>query len=272
MKKRFLVLIDFSDYSANLLKYACDWAIHAGAELHLVHQTSPEIPALSDAESRKRIIRHENEHALEQLKEMAQELVLATVPVSFTATERNLSSLLPELLQQPYEQLVFAGLKGTGLMKKIFLGSTTLQLIEHTSNTVVAMPGEISRFTQEKIFIAVSDKHPLNILQLNNFLEFIHKEHLELTFFYHSKPFEETKEMEKQLHDLCKLFAERYKTTFAIYVGTDPSGDIKQVINNKTDELLVIQKGSRMFTDQLFRKFVVNDLVYEGQTPLVILP
>jgi len=26
MKKRFIILIDFSEYSRNLIKYACDWS------------------------------------------------------------------------------------------------------------------------------------------------------------------------------------------------------------------------------------------------------
>ena len=44
------------------------------------------------------------------------------------------------------------------------------------------------------------------------------------------------------------------------------------VINNKIDEMLIVQKGSRLLTDQLFRRFLINELVYEGQTPLIVLP
>lgn len=36
--------------------------------------------------------------------------------------------------------------------------------------------------------------------------------------------------------------------------------------------MLVVQKGSRLLTDQLFRQFLINELVYEGQTPLIVLP
>ena len=78
--------------------------------------------------------------------------------------------------------------------------------------------------------------------------------------------------VKKYLTDLTLFFADRFDTTFAIYEGSNPFSDIKKVINNKIDEILIVQKGSRLLTDQLFRKFLINELVYEGQTPLIILP
>ncbi|MNE57231.1 hypothetical protein D3C80_1521830 [compost metagenome] len=68
------------------------------------------------------------------------------------------------------------------------------------------------------------------------------------------------------------MFSDRFNTDFAIYEGNNPFDDIKKIINNKNDEMLIVQKGSRHLTDQLFRKFLINELVYEGQTPLIVLP
>jgi hypothetical protein len=145
-----------------------------------------------------------------------------------------------------------------------------LQVIDSTNNIVVAMPAEINKFSHKHIFVAVTDKHPLNILELNNFLKFIDIKNI--TFFYLSKPNETTTGIEKQLGDLAAQFSEEFYTDFAVYEGNNPFEDIQKVINNKTSELLVVQKGSRLLTDQLFRQFLINKLVYEGQTPLVVLP
>jgi hypothetical protein len=57
-----------------------------------------------------------------------------------------------------------------------------------------------------------------------------------------------------------------------IYEGNNPFNDIKKVINNNNGQMLIVQKGSRLLTDHFFRKFLINELVYEGQTPLVVLP
>jgi nucleotide-binding universal stress UspA family protein len=272
MKKRFIVLIDFSKYSSNLIRYACDWGQKINAELMLVHQTIVLAPALTDKASREDFAQYAYDEAMQQLRALTEELIPPTVKVSYKVSERNLQHTLNKLLEDPLKNLIFVGLKGTGILKKIFLGTVALQVINNTKNCIVAMPGEVTGFSHEKIFVAVSDKHPINVLELNNFLQFIDKEHTSITFFHISKPYEKTKGIEKQLGDLTELFADRYNTKYSIYAGDNPFDDVKKVINNKIEEILIVQKGSRLLTDQLFRKFLINELVYEGQTPLIVLP
>jgi hypothetical protein len=272
MKKRFIVLIDFSEYSRNLIKYAYEWSEKVNAELLLVHQTTVLAPVLTDNESRKNIAEHADKEALRNLMLLAKELIPSTIKVSFNVSENNLQHSLSILLKEPFDHLIFAGIKGTGLLKKLFLGSTTLQVIDNVKNCIVAMPKEIDTFTHEKIYVAVSDKHPLNISELYKFLSFIDHKNTKITFFYLAKPNEESKGIKTHLNELTKMFSHEYEVSFVIYEGNDPFTDIKKVINNKIDEILVVQKGSRLLTDQLFRRFLINELVYEGQTPLIVLP
>lgn len=272
MKKRFIILIDFSEYSSNLIKYACDWSKQANAELLLVHQSIVLAPALTDNESRQQIALHTNEEALHKLRTLAKELIPPTIKVSFSVSENHIQQILTKLLAEQFDDLIFTGIKGTGLLKQIFLGSMALQVIDNIKNIIVAMPKEISVFSHQKIFVAVTEKHPLNILELNKFLNFIDKKNTCLSFFYLAKPNEKTKGIEKQLKDLSNLFADRFNTKTEIYEGNNPFADIKKVINNKEEEMLIVQKGSRLLTDQLFRRFLINELVYEGQTPLIVLP
>ncbi len=272
MKKRFIILVDFSEYSDNLIKYACDWSIRVNAEILLVHQSIVLTPALSENESRQQITHYTNDEALKNLKALAKELIPPTMKVSFSVSESNLQLTLPKLLSEPFDNLIFTGIKGTGLLKRIFVGSVALQVIENTKNIVVAMPKDINTFSHEKIFVAVTEKHPLNILELKKFLNYFDKENTSITFFFLAKPNEKSKGIESYLIELCKLFESSYKTSFSIYEGNNLFDDIKQVINNKINEILIVQKGSRLLTDQLFRRFLINELVYEGQTPLIVLP
>ena len=126
MKKRFIILIDFSEYSRNLIKYACNWSKQVSAEFLLVHQSIVLAPALTDNESRQQIAQHTNEEALQKLKALAKEIIPPTIKVSFNVSESNLQLTLPKLLEDPYENLIFTGIKGTGLLKKLFLGSVAL--------------------------------------------------------------------------------------------------------------------------------------------------
>ena len=272
MKKRFIILIDFSESSGNLLKYAYDWGLQIDAELLLVHQSIVVVPAFAGPETKGSAKQDANDDALRKLKELAKSVLPSLNKVSYFVSENQLQFTLPEHLAEPYEHLTFVGLKGTPLIKKIFLGSVVIEVIDNINNIVVAMPEEILQFSHEKIFVAVTEKHPLNILELNNFLNFLDEGNTSITFFNFAKQNEKTEEIEKQLSDLSKLFADRYKTTFAVYEGKNAFEEIKKVINNKIDELLIVQKGSRLLTDKLFRKFLINELVYEGQTPLIVLP
>ena len=272
MKKRFIILIDFSEYSVNLIKYAFGWSRQVGAELLLVHHTIVLAPALTDNDSRQEIIQIANQEGLKKLKLLAKDLIPQTVKISFSVSESNLQLSLNKFLEEPFDNLIFTGIKGSGIFKKIFIGSVALQVIDNIDHIVVALPKEIAVFSQEKIFVAVTKIHPLNILELYKFLNFIDKDNTSITFFYLAKPNEKTVNIEKHLRDLTSLFAGTFNTNFAIYEGNDPFQNIRNVINNKEEEILIVQKGSRLWTDQIFRKFLINELVFEGQTPLVVLP
>lgn len=272
MKKRSIILIDFSEYSANLVKFAFDWSKQVDADLLFVHQTVLLTPVMSTHEDKEIIRQHTNGEALLKLKELSKDLLPSNAKISYWVSESHLQVTLDKLLAEPFDHLIFVGVKGTGLLKKIFIGSVAIQTIESTNNIIVAMPKGITKFSHENIFVAVAEKHPLNILALNNFFNFIDSKQTNITFFYLAKPLEKTQQIEKQLSGLAKLFADRFNTSFAIYERNDSLSGIKKVINNKIDELLIVQKGSRLLSDQLFRKFLINELVFEGQTPLIVLP
>ena len=272
MNKRFIVLIDFSAYSRDLIKYACDWSQEANAKILLHHQTHPFLPTFAENEAKDYIIQQENDKARAKLKALAKELIPDFIEVSFYVSEIDFHQTLPQLLSEPFENLIFIGLQGTGMLKKLFLGSVALSIIGNTDNTVVAMPKGIDSFSHEKIFVAVGEKKHLNIEQLNNFLKFMDHQNTSITFFHLAKPNEDTTLIKERLQSLSETYADRFTTNFAIYEANNRLDGIKAVINNKIDEILIVQKGSRILTDQLFRRFLINDLVYEGQTPLIVLP
>lgn len=272
MKKRFIVLIDFSERAENLLRYAHDWSTQNHAELLLVHQFTAAMPSLTDNVARQSLVKHAHDDTIAKLEDFAKKTLPGTARVKYFASEDHIKNILTSLLKADFENIIFVGSRETGFFKKIFVESMAIQVIENTEDIVVAMPKEIASFTHEKIFVAVTEKHPLNILELNNFFRFIDETKTTITFFYLGKPDEETGDIEKHLRDLTKLFAERYSTGYAIYEGRNALTDIKKVINNKIDELLIVQRGSRLLTDQIFRRFLINELVHDGQTPLVVLP
>jgi len=272
MKRRFLVLIDFSPYSANLLRYANDWSDKAHAELVLVHHTTVLLPMFADIESKTGMTKIVNDNALKQLKEFAHSHLPGSARVKYVATEENLTLFLARKAKEPNKNIVFLGLKGTGIMKKIFIGSIAVQVIEQSEDIVVAIPKNVAAFSSNKVHVAVSPNYPLNIISFNNFLKLTENRIEKATFFSLAKSDDDLPAIEKYLKDLSDLFADKIQTGYELYYGNNSFQNIKSVINKNTDELLVVQKGSRLLTDQIFRKFVINELVYDGETPLVVLP
>lgn len=271
MKKRFIVLIDFTEYSGNLLRYAYDWSKQAQAELLLVHRTEAMAPALADNLSRRQIADYANAEALSRLKALAGELILPSAEVNLLVSEKPVTYTLKRLLAESYDDVIFTGLKGTGVFKKIFIGSVALSVIEKVNAIVVAVPKEVSQYSHRRIYVAVSRVYPLNVFELNKLFELIDADTTSVTFFNLAVPGEQDPSIEKYLKELVMLYSDRYDTSYSIYEGIDALQDIKKVVNNKVDEILVIQRGSRLLTDHVLRRFLINELVYEGQTPMIVL-
>lgn len=272
MRKRFIVLIDFSKYSKNLIEYACDWALQENTEIILVHKVSATIPAFTDEKSRDSLLEKANEKALKELRDFADDVIPPLVRVSYYASDKNMREILDELLDQSFDQLILTGLKQKTTFEKLFIKSTILETIANTDHVVVAIPESIKDHSHENVYVAVSEKYEINLFEFNRLLSFINKKDAKIIFFHLAKPGEDNTEVEKQLIELTQLFGKDYKTFYEIYITDHPQNNIKSVINNKVKEILVVQKGSRMMTDHLFRKFLINDMVHKAETPLIVLP
>lgn len=273
MKKRCIALVDFSKQSKPIIKQTYEWSVQSGATLLLVHQTVTITPVFTPESDKQDIIRNQIKESLKKLKKLAADILPETNSVSFLVTELDLPTIVKELLANTdFDHLIFMGIKGTSLIKKITLGSKIIQITNNINHTIIALPDSIHHFIPKKIFVGVSGEK-LNILALNHFLNFVKTDLSELNFFYWGNPTENTNNIEQELKELVSLFESRFNTSYTIFKANHSKSDLKNIINNSSvNEILVLQKGSRFLTDHLFRNFLIDDLVYEGETPLVILP
>jgi hypothetical protein len=272
MKKRFIVFVDFSVFSANLLKYAYSWAVQTEASVLLVHHLDLTFPAFTDAETRKAMA----EDLLADTQAKMQIMVQTELPegamVQVQVITQPLKIALKQLLNSSFETLFFVGQKGTGPLKQLFIGSMALELIENSPKTVAAIPKDINHFTQKKLYVGVTEKYPLNTEALGRLLKLFPKQALHLTFFFLAKTGEASPNMQEMLEQLACDFAHMAQTDYQVYEGESAFSAIKQIVQHTHEEMLVLQKGSRLLTDKLFRKFLINELVYEGAVPMLVLP
>ncbi|QCX54313.1 hypothetical protein [Elizabethkingia sp. JS20170427COW] len=272
MKKRFILFLENLDTCQNLLLYAGEWSKRSGAELLLFTQTNIMVPAFAEAQDKLHIVNKVNEQALASLKQLSSKILSKNIKVDYHVSELSFPLYYNKIETTEYQDLIFIGIKEIGILRKLFFGNIAIQLVERIGNTLVALPQEISVFCQEKIFVAVSDKVTINILELTKFLNFIDGKKCNITFFHLAKSGEDTSSVEMKLRELSNLFSEKYNTDIAVFEGRDLLNNIDNIIENAHREMLIVQKGSRLISDHLFRKFLVNDLINVARVPLVVLP
>lgn len=272
MKVKCIALVDFSEYSANLVKYAYQWSEKFESKLMLIHSYEIVSPGMAGAEN----IQHIQQSTKEEVKESLQGLINEHLPkeaiVRFSCSTKPLIYQLKEELDSESFNFVFLGVKGTGSLKRIFLGSEATRIIEESNDLIIALPKDVTSAKINKLHIAVSDEFKINTLLLANFLKLCKTNKPALHFFHLAKKKKTTPEIENLFGHLKLLFGEEYELEFNVFESDNRIEDIKKVISNKDEELLVLQRGSRYLSDQLFRKMLINELVYEGNTPLMVLP
>lgn len=273
MKKRIIALIDFSPYSENLLKFTDTLSNITKAEILLIHQVPGMVPALSDDNSRKEILEIEKNKALKKLKDLAQESISLQKKINYLVTQKSLVYILPEIGGRDSDDWILAGLKGTGILKKIFIGSTISNIIEELNLVTIAVPLKTPQLTPKKLIVGISYRHPLNRSGLDHLLETLKESVEELEFISVITPDDKETETLKYIKQLSEEYQHKIpKTNFKIFAGKNAFEEIKNFMPRDNKTFLVLQKGTRSLNNQVFRKFVVNDLIYHGAVPLIILP
>lgn len=272
MKNRFIILVDLSSDSEHLIQFAYHWSKNIGIDMLLVHNTVVMLPALTPYESKKKFTTIANRDALDKLRRLAQTILPGVKSIGFLASEKPLVHQLQTLLRGPFNNLVFLGLSKKGLLEKLFIGSEAVKVIDGINNLIVAVPLNPECCSPETIHVAAQKNSPINIIDFNKFLNFRKDSIKDIVFFSVLEPGDDWNDAEKYLKDLTELYSDRYGAAYEMYKAQSGFQDLKRIILNKKDDFIVVQRGSRMFLDQIFRKFLINDLVYEGNIPLVILP
>jgi hypothetical protein len=272
MPIQFVTLVDFSEYTEPLLRLVKLWSRAYHAEIHLVHQVAGSTPALADAEYRKKIIDFETREATDRLEELMRKMELPQYKTRFTITDKNLIVFLEEHLARSDRQIVFTGLKGTGVLKQLFMGSTTLQLIEALHHIIVTVPAHAQECLPEKLIIAIHEKFPINTAAFDFLLEVLQPTLKELEFITVTDAATASDTVPAFLAETEQFYSTRLKTTAKTFSGSRAFDTIKMHVQAEPNSFLVVQEGSRTLRDQLFRKFLINELVYDASVPMIVIP
>lgn len=272
MKTRLIVLIDFSPYSETLLHLANEWGKLLHAQLLVMHQVPGLVPALADRESRRHIIEVEKEKATARLTDLVHKHVSDALKVTYHVSEKSLLVSLSKILKQRHEDMLLMGLKGTSTLKRILIGSTVTKVVEYLNHVTVAVPVHVGHFIPEKLIVAVSEQYPLNEEAFGQVVHSFKGRIVHIEFVAVVAPEEDAERSSGYLGHLCARYQSEAPSSFKIFKAESAFKEIKAYLQQEDCSMLVVQKGSRSFSDQLFRKFLINELVHDGSMPLIIIP
>lgn len=267
-KNRIITLIDFSEYSETLIKFSSEFSKIIDSEVVFVHQVLTVTPIMADLESRKILIEIDKNNALDKLKALTKKYYFKNAELF--VSDKIILGILDELKSDNYFDWAFVGLKGTGFLKKIFIGSTALKVIEDSELLTVAIPIQKEIFIPQKLIVSVYYKFPINIAQFNILLSNLSEQIKEIEFISVITENDDEDESIKYLLHLTLMYSE-YHAAMNPFKGKDAFSEIVDYMEDKKYSFLVVQQGSRSLTDSLFRKFLINELVYSSSIPLIVL-
>ncbi|WP_373496739.1 universal stress protein [Aquiflexum sp.] len=272
MPDTIFVPIDFSAFTDQQLRLAKNWAIWLDAELRVVHQMEDPIPSLASNAIRHQI-HYENKRVISQeWFKLQSEIFGENGKVSFEPISQNLIKYLEEKTQNSSESLIIMGLKGTGKLEQIFLGSRVTEVVERLDQIVIAVPKTKTEIIPKKLMIGANPKYPFNIEQLNSFLDKIEGLVEEIMLINFAEENDNLLDLENYLNEIKSKIKSHAQISTRIYTGDKFKNEAFDEFEAAENCYLILQKGGRTFKDKIFRKFMINELVYRASIPLIIIP
>lgn len=270
MKKRFIVLIDFSDHSKQLLPFVYAWAKKINAELILVHQVIKAIPGLGDSEALSNLKEDGKQSALKDLKIFAEEVLGQDPSIHFLADTSHLISMIESLEVPEVIDYLFVGMNDKSVVDRLFLGSTASELSKQLNKIIFAFPAMNTDINMDTLYVGIKEKYQLNEDAFHNLMAIMPGIVKQIHFFSALKPRESSEKTEEYLQLLRKQYNALFDTSYALFKNEEPITAVKDyMMANKG--FLVIQKGSRALLD-IFRKFWTTEMINMARIPIIILP
>lgn len=270
-QRTLYVLLDFSDYASAELRLAKSWAESKGLEVKVLHQPDFFAPSMATKQQRLRLEYEQIREINHRWLRLKDEIFGPETSPGFEIVKTSLDKYLEsEMTKMP--GIIIMGLKGGGKLKQIFLGSMVTELVEKLNAYITAVPKTLTVFEPKELVVSVSPHYTFNYEGFATFLPLLPSS-IKIT---HWISVVENPEDEKVLLQHLKLLSEKIKShmenKFTVFCGEEVFEKVKTFISSEKGQFLVVQKGGRTFKDKLFRRFLINDLVYDGSVPLVIIP
>ena len=157
---KFLIPIDFSDYSKTAIQYACQVAQESGQEIELIHVFSEHTNSFLNVQGESPLkdprVPEAEENMNKELEDIKQKY--PNVKVQGIFKDGNLYDKIKEVTSAYKYDAVFMGTKGASGLEAVFIGSNTYDTIQNTLTPVFAIPVDKTTFKKNKVALLCNFK------------------------------------------------------------------------------------------------------------------
>lgn len=196
------MLLDFSEYSKTELLLAKKMNEWYGYEIIVVHQMEFPVPSLANHDLRLKIIFDQQREILRQWFSLRDSVFDKFSMIKYEIIEDPLVEFLKNNLDVECLDIVIMGIKGSGKMKQIFLGSTVTKIIEHLNRIVIAVPKSLENLEPTKLLVSVHPRFYFNQASFEVFLKSIPKSIQSIDFMTVAMETDKISEIEEFLKKL----------------------------------------------------------------------
>lgn len=277
--KNILVPTDFSDNAKAALEYAMHLAFDWKAGITLVHTfIPPVVPANTPQEVYHSIIATEEEQASASLLQQISWLrglgssKFDSINIKPLLLNKSFVPGILETARQHNSNLIVMGTKGASGLKRILMGSNTVDLIQRTSFPVLAIP-ENTKFTAPKTIVLAMD---IKQTRYNNRLPFLN----ELAGIYHARVlifYAKQNEADlSALHHKAQQHIEASLPHVHTYWHSTESREVEKSIvvfvNDSKADMLVMLPRKKGWWEHIFKNSYTYNIAFNPVIPLLILP
>jgi|GEM_PF-3062524 nucleotide-binding universal stress UspA family protein len=272
MDARIIILADIERDCDALFGFASKLAEHSSVAMVVLHQHIPVIPSMVSSSERTKLIKSSAAAARRKLEKLIKKFNFPANQLKISVTRNDLVDEIAEKYN-PEDILLLSLNEKTGLFKKLFPVRTAIPVINQLNNSVICIPEGNTSVSLARCRVGVQKSNPIDVHELKRLLKLIHPEKGELRFFSVMNENEPQDEATAYLKELADYFDNdaQVRAGFDIVEGSDVFESIKNLMPENQGEFLILQKGSRLLTDKIFRKFLTSEIVNHAKIPLIVI-
>lgn len=266
---KIVIPTDFSHCAEKAMQFGASFAKQVKGQLILLHvlpDFGPSLGTLPTSHLKEQVL---NE-AVSKLQQLEASLQAEGIPVNIQlAYGGTVAKGLESFLNMNGADLVIMGSHGASGIKKVLLGSNTVDVVNHTTVPVIVVPEQSSIETITHLLYASDLKNskeelkhliPLATLLMAS-IKIIHVPPLQ--YF-------------EQLNTENILTSLKQETGYAniellLLKSEDILTSIEQYAVASRGDLLVMFTHHIRFLEQLFHKSITREIIWQHQTPLLVL-